>query len=212
MEEVKIDLFHRVKLVRFLFLKTAAVRAGLKPAELLRVRHCYPVRNSEGFQFCMTQSDVLNILKLEYLELRTGSDSSLFLFYHPITLESRLKELENRALLKNLGYPGADVNADLQFLIERFNTCTFPHEVGVFIGYPVKDVAGFIANLPPTPIHRNAWQVYGNPAESVALMSLYRRFEAYAEEIFDTCSSLQEFYRRITHHTPQTKELIYGSC
>ena len=36
---------HRRELLRFLLTKTAAVRSGIKPAELLRVRHCYKSKN-----------------------------------------------------------------------------------------------------------------------------------------------------------------------
>ncbi len=35
-----IDESHRKELLKFLLVKTAAVRRGVKPAELLRVRHC----------------------------------------------------------------------------------------------------------------------------------------------------------------------------
>ena len=40
-ETNRIDELHRKELLKFLLVKTAAVRQGIKPAELLRVRHCY---------------------------------------------------------------------------------------------------------------------------------------------------------------------------
>ena len=40
-ETNRIDESHRKELLKFLLVKTAAVRQGIKPAELLRVRHYY---------------------------------------------------------------------------------------------------------------------------------------------------------------------------
>ena len=46
-ETNRIDELHRKELLKFLLVKTAAVRQGIKPAELLRVRHCYSTVNAE---------------------------------------------------------------------------------------------------------------------------------------------------------------------
>ncbi|MBE6381939.1 MAG: DUF3793 family protein [Lentisphaerae bacterium] len=51
-------------------------------------------------------------------------------------------------------------------LRRRASVELIPHEVGVFIGYPLKDVAGFMRHIPATPVHRGAWRVYGD-AEAV---------------------------------------------
>jgi len=42
-KENKIDDRHRKELLHFLLVKTAAVRRGVKPGELLRVRHCHMI-------------------------------------------------------------------------------------------------------------------------------------------------------------------------
>ena len=83
---------HRRELLRFLLLKTAAVRSCVKPGELLRVQHCYKSRNSEGFNFCLYRADILETLKLNYLELRVEPESSLILFYHHETMAKTLSD------------------------------------------------------------------------------------------------------------------------
>ena len=70
MESARIDETHRKELLGFLLVKTAAVRRGVKPAELLRVRHCYSGVNSEGLRVCLYRSDIYGILRLAYIELR----------------------------------------------------------------------------------------------------------------------------------------------
>ena len=68
-ETNRIDESHRKELLKFLLVKTAAVRQGIKPAELLRVRHCYSGVNSEGLRVCLYRSDIYCILGLDYVEL-----------------------------------------------------------------------------------------------------------------------------------------------
>ncbi len=150
---------HRKELLKFLLVKTAAVRSGVKPAELLRVQHCYSARNEEGFQFCLYRDDILHTMKLDFIELQTGENSSLILFYHRQRLAETLAEEENLKILEDSGYDKtcSSVEDFLKILQCRFQKGGIPHEVGVFIGYPAKDVQGFIANLPRTPVHKSDW-------------------------------------------------------
>ncbi|MGN0852707.1 MAG: hypothetical protein ACI4Q3_04950, partial [Kiritimatiellia bacterium] len=77
------DERHRKELLGFLLVKTAAVRQGVKPAELLRVRRCYGGVDSEGLRVCLHRRDVYDILGLDYIELKVEADSSLVLFHNP---------------------------------------------------------------------------------------------------------------------------------
>lgn len=202
---------HRRELLRFLLLKTAAVRSGVKPGELLRVQHCYKSRNSEGFNFCLYRADILETLKLNYLELRVEPESSLILFYHHETMAKTLSDTKNLSLLSTLGYPaGCDMDDLLAFLRERFAVEKIPHEVGVFIGYPLKDVKGFMEKLPRTPVHRGDWTVFGDAAESLEKMSLYRKAEEFAGKILDVCEDLQTFFDLITNIEYNRKEIQNG--
>lgn len=200
-------LFHRTGLLRFLLLKTAAVRRGVKPGELLRVRRCFTAETDNGDPVCLHRRDILNILALDYMELLVERDSSLVLFYHPGTMARTLSEPENRALLERRGYrTDAGCGAMLRELQRRFRPGDdLPHEVGVFLGYPAKDVAGFMANLPRTPVERGRWAVYGDAAESVARMKLYRGVEAAAERILNVCGDPRAFLEHMSTINPITQ-------
>ena len=185
----------------FLLVKTAAVRRGVKPAELLRVRHCYSGVNSEGLRVCLYRSDIYVILGLDYIELKVEESSSLVLFYNPSALASTLAEECNRQWLARLGYrengsPG-ELLAELR---RRFSEGEIPHEVGVFIGYPLKDVDGFMKRLPATPLHgrHGAWRIYGDVGESLARMNRYEREEAAAADILLAAGGVDDFIRRIS--------------
>ena len=74
-----------------------------------------------------------------------------------------------------------------------------PHEVGIFIGYPLKDVMGFIERAPRTPVVRGDWQVFGEPEESLGLMRLYRCAEQLAEKIIETYQDIETCLEQIAN-------------
>lgn len=194
-----IDERHRKELLKFLLVKTAAVRRGVKPAELLRVRHCYSTVNAEGLRVCLYRSDIYSILGLDYIELKVEERSSLVLFYNPPTLNATLKKRSNRLWLAGLGYPVDGTMHDmLSELCRRAGGSALPHEVGVFIGYPLKDVAGFMQRIPATPVHHGAWRVYGGADESLRRMRLYANAEANAAQVLDRSRGVEEFINAIS--------------
>ena len=197
--ENRIDGRHRKELLEFLLVKTAAVRQGVKPAELLRVRHCYEGVNSEGLHVCLYRNDIYGILRLDYIELMVEERSSLVLFYNPGKLAATLSDRRSRRWLTRLGYP-EDATPDglLAELRSRAECGRIPHEVGVFIGYPLKDVVGFMRHIPATPIHRGAWRVYGGADESLAWMRLYEHAENEARALLRRAEDVTEFIDRIS--------------
>jgi len=198
-EENRIDDAHRKELLRFLLVKTAAVRRGVKPGELLRVRHCYSGVNAEGLRVCLYRSDIYGILGLDYVELRVEDESSLVLFYNPVKLAATLSERRNARWLARMGYPAnASPRAMLAHLVQRAAECPLPHEVGVFIGYPLKDVAGFMRQIPSTPVHHGAWRVYGVADESLRRMRLYADAEADARAVFERSRGVEDFISAIS--------------
>ena len=198
-EHDRIDESHRKELLKFLLVKTAVVRQGIKPAELLRVRHCYSSVNEEGLRVCLYRSDIYEILGLEYVELKVEDKSSLVLFYNPPALEATLQAPRNRRWLARLGYPqDGTMHQMLATLCRRANGKELPHEVGIFIGYPLKDVAGFMQRIPATPVHHGAWRVYGVADESLRRMRLYANAEAYAVRVLDRSSGIEEFINAIS--------------
>ena len=199
MESARIDEAHRKELLGFLLVKTAAVRRGVKPAELLRVRHCYSGVNPEGLRVCLYRSDIYCILGLDYIELKVEEASSLVLFYNPRALAATLAEARNRRWLARLGYPGSGAAEELLAeLHRRFSGSSIPHEVGVFIGYPLKDVAGFMRRIPSTPVHRVAWRVYGDTQESLERMRIYATAEEEAKSALRSAEGVDDFIRKIT--------------
>ena len=67
--------------------------------------------------------------------------------YRPHALECDLADQRARVLLLKYGYTPENTDCCVVHLIRRL--CAeeeFPHEIGLFLGYPVEDVVGFMEN------------------------------------------------------------------
>ena len=52
---------------------------------------------------------------------------------------------------------------------------SFPHEIGLFLDYPLEDVEGFIKYGGKNAKYSGFWQVYGDEKEAVKLFSKYQK-------------------------------------
>lgn len=89
----------------------------------------------------------------------------LILLYSEKLLAKLLGEKERRAMLRSFGYSDdLDTDGCLEILAERtYGSAGFPHEIGLFLGYPIEDVKGFIDHKGDDFKLCGYWKVYGNP-------------------------------------------------
>ena len=101
----------------------------------------------------------------------------LLLVYHRERLAKRLADERAASLLARCGYPaGQGVDALLYHLKRRMAACDgFPHEIGLFLGYPCEDVEGFIQNGGRGCKLSRYWKVYGDAEEASRLFDRLSR-------------------------------------
>lgn len=152
----------------------------VKPSVLLQIRGAPGLPDSVACAlFCHHRRAILTALRAHCQVLKHGRNALLTLFYHPPRLARHLAHPPHAAFLSRHGYPPG---AELPELIRRCRFApSFPHEIGLFLGYPLKDVHGFITD-PSTCLHlpRGLWRVTGDPAESLAAMARIRHAEDLA--------------------------------
>jgi hypothetical protein len=111
--------------------------------------------------------------------LLDGENRALVLFYRADALEKILRRRAARALLRRYGYlPSDSLSAMLGRLRRRVQrsadaSVDFPHEIGLFLGYPPHDVRGFIENKGRGFLCCGFWKVYANADASRALFKRY---------------------------------------
>lgn len=100
---------------------------------------------------------------LRVLPLRYNGRTALIYIYRPAMLSADLKDELARRLLAKCGYVSETPEGCIVQLMRRFAECEeFPHEIGLFLGYPPEDVCGFIANKACGYKCVGYWKVYGD--------------------------------------------------
>lgn len=100
---------------------------------------------------------------LRVLPLRYNGRTALIYIYRPAMLSIDLKNETARRLLAECGYISETPEGCIVQLMRRFAECDkFPHEIGLFLGYPPDDVCGFIANKACGCKCAGYWKVYGD--------------------------------------------------
>ena len=97
------------------------------------------------------------------LPLRYRQDKALIYVYRPSRLALDLKNAQAKRLLTEKGYCTESSGRAIAGLIHRLKTSAeFPHEIGLFLGYPPEDVQGFIDNRAEGCKCVGTWKVYGD--------------------------------------------------
>ena len=102
----------------------------------------------------------------------------LALFYREGELGKMLKEEKVRRFLGGYGYAHGEPDKDIARLCERMNLYSrkkipFPHEIGVFLDYPLEDVKAFIRNNGRESLLTGYWKVYHAPERARLVFSAY---------------------------------------
>ena len=112
---------------------------------------------------------------LHLLPLCLRDEHALLYLYRPSRLCADLAVPTAARLLARRGYP-ADRALCLAQLIRRFrHQQDFPHEIGLFLGYPPEDVWGFIENKARRCKYAGCWKVYGDVAAAQKTFAQYRK-------------------------------------
>lgn len=113
----------------------------------------------------------LHNTNISLIILCTCKKRHLVMVYRAKELEEHLRSKEVSDYLREFGYRRDDFISNLIRLHQRMNGFynkmkEFPHEVGVFLGYPICDIKGFLENRGERYLHSGYWKIYGNLEET----------------------------------------------
>lgn len=107
-----------------------------------------------------------------YLDIIYESNKSKMIYvYQKEKIENLLTNQKIRNILNQYNYPLYTIDDILNWLKVRMNGNKFPHEIGLFLGYPLNDVHSFINGA--NHIYIGYWKVYSH------LNSALNTFEKY---------------------------------
>ena len=150
----------------------APTLAGIKPGSIFCIKPSAP----EGARWKIRQMDErLDPLGLSVRTLLERPGFMIVYVYRRGDMERAVSAAGCRRFLEQTGYPGTGLDELLAHLTHRLETQPeFPHEIGVFLGYPLRDVIGFIENRGQNFTCCGFWKSYSDPAEMQACFACYR--------------------------------------
>ncbi len=174
----------RADFERVLASQCAPTFTGLKAANLVAFRKDRP----EETETLLADSEPCFACHgISVFRLLDETDRVLVMFYRATALADVLHRPEAQRMLGQYGYRAEEpLDAMLLRLRQRVTEgAGFPHEIGLFLGYPPHDVRGFIENKGRGFLCCGTWKVYKNAGAARAL------FKRYAECTADFCTRLQ---------------------
>lgn len=164
----------------------APTLAGVKAASLF---HCQSPDLKEFGLWAAHWNTTLSAygLRVRIVKVCRRTGDVLVYLYRVGRLEEILGRENVRAFLTDAGYPeGGNMETLLRRLSQRL--CLerdFPHEIGVFLDYPLEDVVGFIENRGRNFTCSGCWKVYGDPEQARATFARYRKCTAAYRRHFE---------------------------
>lgn len=159
----------------------APTLARLKCGSIFRIR-C----DSEGFA-----SEIGNIARVLGskgigLVILRPSGCGIAYVYREDMLRERISDGQTASFLEGLGYDCGSTDSAIGCLKKRVErTACIPHEIGIFIGYPLEDVVGFIENSGKGYKGMGCWKVYGDLDGAHGLFSRIRECRRSLIDRFD---------------------------
>lgn len=152
----------------------APTLAGVKPANLFRIQGS---SLDELRKKAAHWNELLRPLgmRVQTLKQCAKTTASIVYVYREQWVTQLLEHPDTKRFLSEVGYTLTALPDMLNQLSCRL--CLdqdYPHEIGVFLGYPLEDVVGFIENHGRNFTCCGYWKVYGDPVCAQQCFARYR--------------------------------------
>lgn len=161
---------------------------NIKPSSFIHFQRKYM---NEINNFHIILKNELDKFECSYEVIYSDIKSLYILFYQERQLKVLLNNYSNNSILLGNGY-GVGENS-IQTVLEVFKArykkymllkTEFPHELGLFLGYPLLDVEGFINNDGKNYLMNGYWKVYQNVEYALNTFKIYTYLRKEAEKFY----------------------------
>lgn len=158
----------------------APTLAGLKTASL------FPCPNGAELREDVCRwNTILNPKGVRVTVLCRKENRALVYVYRPGRLQADMERKEARCLLQGCGYGGSMPCCMRQLALKLQQGEGFPHEIGLFLGYPVADVKGFMEQQGRNCKCSGYWKVYGDEGEARRQFARFQKCTDVYLRLFD---------------------------
>lgn len=150
----------------------APTLAGLKIGNLFS----YAYDNEAELEQQLRQNNkLLNNKGIYFRILRKKNKVALVYVYRAKKLQELMLDSDVQHFLHSIGYTDFSLNVCLDLLQTHLATCDFPHEIGIFLGYPLADVQDFIQHKGNNYKYVGYWKVYNNLNEALQTFEKFKK-------------------------------------
>jgi hypothetical protein len=171
----------------------------VKPASLLMIDKSV-LCNLDGFYDIL--EEYLERYSSRYLLLQETERRLYLIVYNENLLNQTITCGLRQSFLEHYGYPLFKDRADSSLLLlgKRYRnfwaTGEFPHEIGIFLGYPLRDVEEFIRNQGRNYLLCGLWKVYGQVKVAETAFFYYHQLRAKAVRLAETSCELMHLNKK----------------
>lgn len=163
---------------KFLIYNASLVISGVKPSATVTLKkgnnNLYDKWIKYGISF-------LKSINIEFVELRESQDALIILVYDKEELENYIFNKSNKQFLVQLGYEEENnIESYINKLKERYEKFKCPHELGVFLGFPLEDVKDFMECTNKKCLVCGYWMVYNNFNNAKEIFNKYDKVKEHA--------------------------------
>lgn len=147
--------------------------AGLKTGNMF---NC-PLKSKEELKENIRKLNKILVPRgVRILPLKISKDKALLYMYRPTLLRNDLNDTLAIKILSDMDYPIDNTDCCIVKLIDKLKAYEdFPHEIGLFLGYPAEDVHGFIKNCAKCAKCVGTWKVYGDEKQAIKKFKAYKK-------------------------------------
>lgn len=168
-------------------IKRLRTSAKLKErVSVLMAMNCAPILKGSKAANIMTVTrreayeigSLLQGTDISWRVLDMKAEKVILYLYREKKLREYLQKEDISLFLAGCGYDGGDVRKMLQKLTLRLRQYDsglreYPHEMGIFLGYPLKDVTGFMENGGENYAYLGYWKVYHDVSGAIRLFHCF---------------------------------------
>lgn len=159
---------------------------GSKPAEIVNIPGC---AEDKIMKLNEIEAFFSNCKRIKYKIITVDDNSKRVLFINEKSMNKRLDDKKCKNFLKFLGYPKEyDFEAYMKELIVRLESEEFPHEIGIFLGYPLKDVLGFMGYGKQEFVEVCSWRIYGDKETSYKIYNSFLKDKMKMNDLVEKMS------------------------
>ncbi|MCR5616535.1 MAG: DUF3793 family protein [Saccharofermentans sp.] len=134
-----------------------------------------------------------NAKGIRIIPVKVCDGYSLIYLYRPDMLDKDLHDPMAVSILERFGYSMTSSDRCVVDLVRRLKvSAEFPHEIGLFLGYPPLDVDGFIRNPNEGFYEVGYWKVYSDVQSARLAFSRYRRCTEEYGRLLEEGSTLEQ--------------------